>query len=264
MKRSPLETLTLVALFLAPVAILAAPQVTKALEDRGFSLASSGSDSPQTSDPAQTVSAKAAPTETASRISALKAMLSEVSILPKRESITTHEPLLSIYDSPRTCQANGQMDPVCYEAYRDARMQSERSSDIFEDLDACEHRYGENACYERQLRTTFGPGELLYMPIMAGFAMVTDGRNVLARPIYRCPGRNTAGHNCHQTETGIVLPEPIMNRPVTLRQFEEDYTGYMLRQTVRETTYQNGRAFVFIRTTVRPPDTSRSQDTAQR
>lgn len=160
----------------------------------------------------------------------------------------THEPRLSIYDTARNCVHDGQDDEMCRAAYRDARRQSERSSDIFEDLDACEHRYGERACYERRLRSDLALGEVLYMPIMAGFALVTDGRQMVARPIYSCPPQITNGRSCHQTETGMVMRDRDNNRPVSIAEFEQDYTGFILRQTVRETEVRNGRAFVYIRT----------------
>lgn len=160
----------------------------------------------------------------------------------------THEPRLSIYDTARNCSRDGQDDEMCRAAYRDARRQSERSSDIFEELDACEHRYGDRACYERRLRSDLAFGEVLYMPIMAGFALVTDGRQMVARPIYSCPPQITNGRSCHQTETGMVMRDRDNNRPVSIAEFEQDYTGFILRQTVRETEVRNGRAFVYIRT----------------
>ncbi len=105
-----------------------------------------------------------------------------------------HEPRLSVYDTAGNCTNDGKDREMCSAAYRDARHQSERSSDMFDDLDACEHRYGERSCYERRQRTDLTVGGLLYMPIMAGFALVTDGRQMLARPIYRCPPRITIGN----------------------------------------------------------------------
>jgi hypothetical protein len=166
---------------------------------------------------------------------------------------TVHEPRLSIYDTPRSCAADNQDAEMCRAAYRDARRQSERSSDIFEDLDACEHRYGHRACYERRLNNDLTIGESLYMPIMAGFAMVTDGRQMLARPVYNCPTQITNGRSCHQTETGMVMRDRDNNQPIALADFEQDYTGYILRQTVRETEMRNGRAVVYIRTAAFEP-----------
>lgn len=254
MRQSTLHVIGLAAICLAPIVFVVAPSfhgVTD-LARHALSRATTAAPAPvpQQGSPAQsrpTASAENKPGFASAVVAVLQEAVAKIETAVPDEP-PTHEPRLSIYATPAACGEDGQNSPMCRAAYRDARLQSERSSDIFEDLDACEHRYGERSCYERRLKTGFTIGESLYMPIMAGFAMVTDGQHMVSRPVYRCPGRHGLGEGCHQTETGIVIRERRNNRPVTLNQFEQDYTGYMLRQTTRETTIEDGRAFVFVRT----------------
>lgn len=178
----------------------------------------------------------------------LETAMREVTALTQVPDTRLHEPRLSVYDTAKNCLAQQGDGEICKTAYREARMQSERSSAFFSDLDACEHRYGVRACYERTLRRDLTGGESIYLPIMAGFAMVTDGRTTVSRPVYACPPTIRVAQSCHQTEIGIVMRDGDNNRPMTLASFERDYTGHILRQTVRETEMLNGRAFVRIRT----------------
>ncbi len=46
----------------------------------------------------------------------------------------------------------------------------------------------------------------------------------------------------------MVMRDRDNNQPVSIRAFEQDYTGYLLRQTVRETQIRNGHALVYVKT----------------